>query len=42
MTVEYLKRAVKTHGADDAGTREIVARMLNEIEAARGNRKRDP
>jgi sulfopropanediol 3-dehydrogenase len=33
MTVEYLKQAVKTPGADDAGTREIVARMLTEIEA---------
>jgi sulfopropanediol 3-dehydrogenase len=33
MSVEYLKRAIKAPEADDAGTREIVARMLNEIEA---------
>ena len=30
---EYLKRAVRTPEADDAATREIVARMLGEIEA---------
>jgi sulfopropanediol 3-dehydrogenase len=33
MSVEYLKQAVKTPAVDDADTREIVARMLEEIEA---------
>ena len=33
MSIEYVKRADRTPGGDDADTREIVARMLNEIEA---------